>query len=391
MQKSFIVLSITLVFLCSGCGRKAETPVSVEKKDGIEYIYNSGIPTGAGRVVSFEEDLSIEPKDKDGNIRIYYPASFDVDAKGFIFICDYKDPSVKVFDSQGQFVRTVGRKGSGPGEFQNAGRIALLPDSRLLVLDWELRRTSLFSADGQFIESHPWQNASYDIFLATDAFYVREDTTIEPGKTPMTWKRKLQVKAYDFAGRELFSFGEFQAHQSGFVNEGGRRFSFSLPFEVRSVLAGDSRNGRLYHCLNDKYLIEVFDEKGRLFRKIDRPYERLQVTEEDKKEYLDGFGVSEGDRVLIAKNAEMPALQPVTDRMLVDDSGSLWVELNEEREDRSRTLTAYDVFDEKGFYACKVWSDVPPGLFRNGKMYRLQAQEETGERVLKRYRILWSN
>jgi hypothetical protein len=306
---------------------------------------------------------------------------------GFIYIYDYKDPSVKVFDSQGEFVRTVGRKGNGPGEFQSAIRIALLPDRRLMILDYELRRTSIFSPDGQFIESHQWQNLSFDIFLVTDSFYVREDTIFEPGQTPMTWKSKVHVKAYDFSGRELFSFGEFHARQSGFVNEGGRRFSFTLAFEVCSILAGDSVRGRLYHCLNDNYLIEVFDENGKLFRKIERPYEQLRVTAEDKKKYLDGFGVSETDRALIAKNVEMPALRPVTDRMLVDDSGYLWVKLNEEKEENGKILTAYDIFDEKGFYVHKVWSDIAPGLFRDGKMYSLEVEAETGERVLKRYRV----
>jgi hypothetical protein len=391
MRKFLAILVVASVFLCDGCGRKTETPFSIEQKDGIEYVHNAASPTNPDCRISFATDLSIEPKDQEGNIRIYQPAAFNVDAKGFIYICDYKEPSVKVFDSQGDFVRTIGRKGNGPGEFENAGTMAILPDGRLLVLDWELMRVSIFSHDGQFIESHQCRYLSFDIFLATDSSYIREDTTFEPGQTSMSWKSRLHVKAYDLSGRELFSYGEFQAPQSGFVNEEGRRFSFSLPFEVRSILTGDSKNGRLYHCLSDKYLIEVFDEKGRLFRKIDRPYERLRVTDEDKKKYLDGFGDSEIDRALIAKNAVMPAFRPITDRMIVDDSGNLWVKLSEEREDKGQTFIAYDIFDGKGIYVYKVWCDIAPDLFRNGKMYTLEAEKDTGERVLKRYRVLWSD
>jgi hypothetical protein len=390
-KKLFSILIVSVILTCVACGRKEEAPVSVERKDGVEYVHNGSKPLNPGRTVSFEEDLTIRPEDEAGNIRIFYPSFYDVDEKGLIYICDYKDPSVKVFDSEGRFVRTIGRKGSGPGEIQNVGRIALAPDGQLLVLDWELRRTSTFRADGSFEGSHQWKNSSFDIFLVRDSFYVRDETLVEPIFASETWKRKLHVKAYDYSGKEVFTFGEFAASQSGFVNEEGRRFSFSLPFEVRSVLAGDSKNGRLYHCLNDKYLIEVFDENGRIFRKIDRPYERLRVTEEDKKRYLSGFQASEKDRALIEKNVEMPTQKPVTERMIVGDSGRLWVALMEERKEDGRTLTAYDVFDEKGFYVSEIWSEVSVGLIRNGKMYRLSVDKDTGDRILKRYRIVWSN
>jgi len=379
------------IFACAACGRKEEAPVFVEKKDGVEYVHNGSKPLDPERKVSFEEDLTIKPEDEAGNIRIYYPSFYDVDRKGLIYICDYKDPSVKVFDSEGRFVRVIGRKGSGPGDIQNVGKIGLVPDGRLLVLDWELRRTSAFRPDGSFEGSHQWKNSSNDIFLAKDSFYVRDETVIEPIFPSQTWKRKLYVKAYDYSGKEIFSFGEFVARQSGFVNEQGRRFSFSLPFGIISVLAGDPKNSRLYHCLNDKYVIEVFDDKGRIFRKIDRPYERLRVTDEDKKRYFSGFGASEKDKALIEKNVEMPAQKSVTERMIVDGEGRLWVELLEERKEDGRTLRAYDVFDERGFYVYKVWSDISVGLIRNGKMYRLSVDKDTGDRVLKRYRISWSN
>jgi hypothetical protein len=32
-----------------------------------------------------------------------------------------------------------------------------------------------------------------------------------------------------------------------------------------------------------------------------------------------------------------------------------------------------------------------PGLFKKGKMYRMETDEGTGYRTLKRYRIIWSD
>ena len=129
-----------------------------------------------------------------------------------------------------------------------------------------------------------------------------------------------------------------------------------------------------------------------LFRKIDRPYQLLPTTAEDKKKYVEGFSrSSEKDRALIEKNVVMPKLKTVTDRMIVDDEGSLWVETNEEREEGDRIFTAYDVFNKDGDYTCRVWIDMRPGLFKKGKMYRMATDEETGYRTLKRYRMIWSD
>jgi hypothetical protein len=324
------------------------------------------------------------------------PGFYAVDGKGFIYISDDKDPGIKVFDPEGRPARMIGSKGEGPGEFQHVTSIAFLPDGRLLALDSILNRISLFDPDGRFIGSHQWAmlvlGTSREIYFVTDSFYVREVTTVGPGKDPKTWpktwRRHLRIAAFDFSGKEVLSFGDFEASQSGFVID---RFSFSLPFLVYSILAGDRLNRRLYHCLNDRYLIQVFDEKGKVIREIERPYKRFRVTPDDWKAYLDSFKTTAENRSAIEKNAAKPDLKPVTPYMIVDDSGRLWVQLHEIKKDGERIRTAFDVFDDRGRYDCRVLSAFIPGLFQGGKMYRYETDDETGERYLTRYRVIWSD
>jgi len=83
-------------------------------------------------------------------------------------------------------------------------------------------------------------------------------------------------------------------------------------------------NERQYHCLNDKYVIDVYDKNGKIIRKIDRPYEPVPTTAEDMKRYVDGFGnSSEKHKSLIEKFTKMPGVKTVTERMFVDDVGNL--------------------------------------------------------------------
>ena len=354
MKKILFCIFAATILLWFACSKKSENGATVEVIDGIEYVHNNETPLFPEKTVAFEEELSIKSEDEEGNILLYRPGWHLVDREGFIYICDLQDLQIKVFNPEGSMVRTIGQKGGGPGEFQNIDEIALLPDGRLLVLDWEGNRISLFDKEGEFINSHKFRNWSYDFYVTTNIFYARDENIFGP-------EIQLSVKAFDLSGNELFSYGKFVHHHSLQIDEGGRRFSISgKPFDVYSIFAGDQKNARLYHCLNDKYLIEVYDKSGKLFRRIDRPYKLIPVSGKDREDYLDGIrGISESDRALVDKNLVMPSVKNITDSMIVDDLGNLWVETHEEKEEQ-------------------------------GKMYTRETDKETGYRVYRRYKVIWN-
>jgi len=80
----------------------------------------------------------------------------------------------------------------------------------------------------------------------------------------------------------------------------------------------------------------------------------------------------------------------ITPQMRVDDVGNLWVETHELREEEEKAFTAYDIYNPDGYYEAKVWVDLKPEIFMNGKMYRFHTDEESGYRFVKRYRIVWN-
>jgi len=145
--------------------------------------------------------------------------------------------------------------------------------------------------------------------------------------------------------------------------------------------------------MNANYQIEVFDQNGKLFRKIDRPYVPLPFTAKDAEEYLSSFDRGrEQDKVFadMAKDAPLPKIKTITESMLVDDQANLWVQTNEEKQQGGKTFTAYDIFDRDGYYNARVWCDISPELFANGKMYRRHSDKETDLVSIKRYRVVWS-
>lgn len=71
-------------------------------------------------------------------------ASISVDDERNVFAFDDQAQHVRVFDSAGNYVETLGRKGEGPGEFNRAEFIAVLPDGRLVVRDPGNSRVQVF-------------------------------------------------------------------------------------------------------------------------------------------------------------------------------------------------------------------------------------------------------
>jgi hypothetical protein len=64
-----------------------------------------------------------------------------------------QDMHVRVFDSTGHQLATLGRRGSGPGEFQGIGALTWFGDTLLIVGDHQERRIHLFGTDGEFLQT----------------------------------------------------------------------------------------------------------------------------------------------------------------------------------------------------------------------------------------------
>jgi hypothetical protein len=116
------------------CGKK-EPEAKLETIDGVTYVHNPAIPLHPSRSVSFEEEFIYEETEQAGEIRLFKPGGFAVDTAGNVYIEDASDMAIKVFDRAGRFLRAIGRRGEGPGEFTSIRYIFPLPDGRLLVAD----------------------------------------------------------------------------------------------------------------------------------------------------------------------------------------------------------------------------------------------------------------
>ena len=71
---------------------------------------------------------------------------------GSIYVSDgYGNSRVVHFDPDGGFIRTWGRRGSAPGEFDTPHSVTVAPDGRVLVSDRHNHRIQIFDPDGHYL------------------------------------------------------------------------------------------------------------------------------------------------------------------------------------------------------------------------------------------------
>lgn len=381
------IFIIPLIFIA--CDKEPKPAVSIQVINGVEHVHNPNTPQFPNKTVTFEEELSIGGEDEKGNVILYEANDFTIDAHENIYISDTKEIGIKVFDPQGKYLHSIGRKGQGPGEFQWIMAFSFLSDERLLVMDFRSLRTSLFHPSGQFLESHQWTQNLYliQILLTTNQSFI---LAVADFGGP-TQERKIAVNEYDFKGNLVRLFGEFVSQKRKAYDDGNINYSVPVPHSPLSLLVGDTTNNYIYHCLNNKYLIEVYDESGKLIRKIDRLYEPVPYTNKDKEDFIAQY---ENHRIQgmkkLAREVDFPSVKSVASRLLTDDMGNLWIKTNEQRKEGDTIFWVYDIFDKKGIYDARVWSELEPAIILKGKMYQIHTNKETGYRHLKRYRMVWS-
>jgi hypothetical protein len=391
MVKSPLLFLLVLALFIPSCRRGTDETgsdkVRTETVDGVTLVHNPPAPLHPDKAVRFEEEISFGGEET-GPGTVFNPGPYAIDGTNHIYIVDAADSTIKVFGEDGGFLREIGRKGQGPGEFGQIYFLGFAPEGRLLVMDSQNRRTSFFGPGGDFLGSYQWMTLISIPHLILDATYIVQESVRGEGGS------RMFLKTYDFAGNEIGTWIELETSETKLITRtmaggGIATFGTSVPHSRRSVLTGDQELKRVYHCLNDAYLIEVYDSGGRLFRKIDRPYERVPFTEADKEEIIASVPGDNKEFKELYEDMPWPRVKAVTGAMFCDDRGYLWVATYETREEGSRKLTAYDVFDPDGIYDARVWLAARPGKFALGKMYQFEDDEETGIRVLTRYRVVW--
>jgi hypothetical protein len=133
------------------------------------------VASSACRDSSAEDDAvvhytAVERARSDSAAELTQASSIAVDRRGNVFVADRS--AVRLFGPDGRLLRSIGRQGSGPGEFDWVATIGLLPGDSLYAFDMGSERLTVF-APGTYRAAYSTRIGQNQLFPAYDARLVQ--------------------------------------------------------------------------------------------------------------------------------------------------------------------------------------------------------------------------
>lgn len=335
VKKLAFLLLLPILPILQACGGGAGAwEGTVTDSAGVAVVMNTPTPMWrANDAWTVEENLRIgtvagEPEYQFGQLGFV-----DAGPDGTIYAMDAQAQEVRAFDPQGQYLRTIGGPGGGPGELgQGTVFVYVDPNGGLVIPDLVNRRVNRYTAAGEPIGSFP-----IEIQAGVPTVWVLDDS----GRL-MTQLRGLNVPGmaaleegdpivvYDTTGAVVDTVAVLPKGQTlAGVTEG--QFSMVL-FSPEPVwdLAPD---GSIYYALNDQFRILVNDPQGNLVRIINKGVERKLVEERDKeairrllREQWTQFGVPPAQLEQLMQGIGFAEYFPAFGQLFIGPEETLWVQ-----------------------------------------------------------------
>lgn len=296
--------------------------------------------------------------------------ALEVDLNGNLWVIDGHAQELRVFTSEGQYVRTIGRRGAGPGEFTRAVRIDAAPDGNLWVMDPQNQRLTVVDTAGAHLEERP---LSYSLLLFpwpggfdTLGDYYRPIFRIDP-------EVSIALVRHDssFTVRDTLDVPQDPVRRAGFEMRGadGGGIAAGIPFQggLRWRL---SPWGTIWVLFTDEYRLIEFGVSGDTLRTITREFTPLPVTESDLEQAhkeLEWFTRQGG----VVDMSRIPRTKPIARDFFFDQDGSIWVEVEVLHGDPGRK---FDIFASDGRFIAVVnlpfpIAAQPNPVFRNDQLF----------------------
>ncbi len=281
------------------------------------------------------------------------------DRLGRIYVADSQANEIRVFGADGRHVRTIGRKGGGPGELDGISGMDWDPNGNLWVMEVGNSRLSVFDTTGTFIRSHPRPGGFYMMpwpgGLDREG-YLYDLNVISRELT--SWRRGYVRFDRDMTPRDTFALPEYE--QSSYElrsAEGVRRMSVTVPFSP-SHFSALTPTGDLWLGVSDRLRLHRVSFGGDTVRIVEKPFTPVPVTPAEREQAIEGLAwfTEQGGRIDASR---IPATKPAFGALFEDPDGFLWVATIGETGDES----GYDVFDADGRYL---------GLVRAGVQAQMQ-------------------
>jgi hypothetical protein len=380
MRRAFpILLALTVVVILTACRKKEEAaaaaayPVKIETVEGIKNVLNPAFPKDGVIRYALQDDLTIGGEGGGAESVLNRPQDLKVDSQGNIYVLDWGDVDIKVFSPDGRLLRTIGKKGQGPGEFDIPAYFVLSADGRIFLLSGRQYQISVLGDTGTYLSSFKVDGFCHGLAVdGQNRVYYSQLLSPEPsgGEEFQLIQNRMALFRTDEKGQERTDLGEYldvtMLQKVQRVGEGGTVTSMTSGESYKtSWLVGP--DGRVYLGYNKEYRLDVYDPDWKLLFRFGRDFTPIRHPE-------------------YKPDGAHPEFYPAFSdwRKFFDDQGNLWLEQYVEEGVKDHV---FDVFSPDGIYLSQVRVPQALLLVRGDKAYSIIRTEDEFL-VVKRFRMV---
>jgi len=397
MNRNFffgIILALGFLLTINSLPQDLPSKTSINLQDFKDVKVISSLKTpkpkdGLKIRIIFEEELSIGVEVGDENYMLGGRIYFNADDEGNIYVNDRDRQRIQKFDPQGQYLITIGRKGRGPGEFDNAWNPEFDKDGNLYVFDFSNRRISFFTKEGEYLRQISFPQGMSIHYINSSGLYFSARSRILSDSDVFSYTR-----TYGLFDKDLNQLAEvFNQTSERKMDTRSRAYYLANIFSDEAYAPNRtflmSRRGFIYFGYPEKYEIKIFNPEGKLVKILEREYDPIKVGRKHKEkfinyledEYYIFMPVDDSLKKDIAGLIKYPKYIPAYQTFTLMENGWLFVVVDSGEEDAK----LIDVFDQDGKYIAQFTTSVSTDrlIFINGKAYAIDTVNDY--RYAKRY------
>ncbi len=403
-MRSGMVTATLAACICAGCTSDdgAATRVVTRDSSGIEIVENAAASwtDDSAWQIGAEPVVDIGVLDGEPEYQLFQVRDARRLGDGRIVIANGGTGELRFYDPDGRYLSSAGRKGGGPGEFEQLGWVRLYRGDSLLAYDFNQARMSIFDDQGRFGRSYRLQVPGETGFVMgidvfADGRVLARAPRMFAGEMTDGYMRRDEVyHVYAADGAFIDSIGSFPGPEQ-FLRTGGegqRRFIsiMTLPFGRTPIAV--THADRFYFGSGDAYEVAVYGMDGHLMRSIRKDWTAPRVTESALERFIAQRAADapneDARRGIEESYAELPTpeIMPAYRDLELDATGNLWVRDFEPDDEAEQPWTVFDprrrllgtLLLPVGFGVTQIGDDFVLGAWRDEfdvehvRMYRLE-------------------
>jgi len=384
-------LPVLVVLASCSSGSEESHSFRIYREGEVTIAETIGGPKYEGELFEYEPVLTLKENPDNEDSYLFRPGSFTMDEDGYFYVIDGGNYRIAVFDSEGNYVRSFGRKGEGPGEFLGLS-LQYLDHDVLHIYDLSNTRTTRYATDGILLEvvTYPQRGRRLsDIFCAPQGLRICT-YLISDDDHQYSWS-SIGAIFVSAAGETLATVATTPIPTMFLYNfetgSGVRAMEYSGTAVVEFL---PGKGLLLSNGVEPK--LDWYNEKGVLYWEIRLDLPPEQVSDQERNAIIrradeEVQNASEQNRpVAVTKAArdalKIPDKKAFWGRVMFDDKGFIWLQKPEPWVDMQEAGGfEWRVLNPEGEYLGDTRLPWRSGMVVSGRFLGYTELEDTGERI----------